>query len=346
MIDRRFILAGGLAVVAAVVVLVIANRSQEPNRASPVAASAQPGGKPYRIGLLGMSDPTPEAERKSSDFQQALVDLGYVEGRNVVFEYRYAAGDATKLPELAADLVGQKVDMIVTSGELAALAAKRATSTIPIIATELAMDPVKAGIVANLGRPEANVTGLATRSEELWSKRLAVFRQIVGRASRIVVLWNPDNPANQACVDEIKAASPSFGLQVRLVEIRDAAAIDGAFVGPPKEAPDAIAICWDSATLAHMKRIAELAMKQRLPTLAPVREYVDAGGLVSQGPPLSAHRRRAAYYVDKLLKGAKPGALPVEQAAQFDLVINVATAKTIGVTPPDAVLLLADDLIR
>lgn len=310
------------------------------------AANAQPTTKTYRIGWLGHGSAPAGIERNTGDFQQALRDLGYVDGGNFVIEYRYASGNVDRLPELAAELVRLKVDVIVTSGEPAALAAKRATNAIPIVATEFGVDPVKAGLVTSLGRPEANVTGLATQNEELWQKRLGIFKQIVAKASRLIVLWNPVNPGNVACVDEIKAAAPTLGLQVSLQEVRDANALDPALAVIAREHPDALVICWDSVTLSHAKRIAEFALKQRMPTLAPIKEYVEAGSLLSLGMSLSAHRRRAAYYVDKILKGTKPAALPVERPLQFDLVINVGTAKALGIAPPSAVLVLADDLIQ
>ena len=311
-----------------------------------VATHAQPAAKTYRVGWLGHGGTVPEAERKSVDFQQGLRDLGYVEGQNIVFEYKYAGGYVDRLPELAADLVRLKVDVIVTSGEPAALAAKRATNSIPIVVTEIGMDPVKGGLVASLGRPEANVTGLSTQNEELWQKRLDLFKVIAPKVSRLVVLWNPANPGNVSCTDEIKAAAVALGMKVALQGVGDAGSLDRALAAITRDRPEAIVTCWDSMTLLYARRIAEFALQQRLPTLAPLKEYVDAGMLMSLGPSLSAHRRRSAYYVDKLLKGAKPGSLPVERPLQFDLVLNVGTAKVLGVAPPSAVLVLADDLIQ
>ena len=309
-------------------------------------AGAQPAAKSYRIGWLGHGTAPSAADRNAGDFQQALRDLGYVEGKNLDIEYRYANGNVEKLPELAAELVKLKVDVIVTSGEPAALAAKRATNSIPIVAVEYGMDPVKAGIVASLARPDANVTGLATQNEELWPKRLAVFKQIVPKVSRVAVLWNPTNPGNASCVDEIKASAPALGLQVSLQDVRDASALERAFAAIAKERPDALVTCWDSVTLGLAKAIADFALKQRMPTLAPIKEYVEAGSLMSLGMSLPAHRRRTAYYTDKVLKGTKPAALPVERPLQFDLVINVGTAKALGLAPPSAILVLADDLIQ
>ena len=309
-------------------------------------ANAQPATKAHRIGWLGDGSAPTVADRNAGDFQQALRDLGYVEGPNFIIDYRYANGNLDRLPELANQLVLLKVDVIVTSGESAALAAKRASNAIPVVATELATDPVKGGIVASLGRPEANITGLATQSEALWQKRLGVFKQITPKVGRIALLWNPANPGNLACTNEVKGAASALGLQVTLQDARDASALERSFAAVTRDRPDALVACWDSFTLTHARRIAEFALRERLPTLAPVKEYVEAGMLMSLGASLSAHRRRSAYYVDKLLKGAKPGSLPVEQAAQFDLVLNVGTAKALGLSPPSAVLLLADDLVQ
>ncbi len=239
-----------------------------------------------------------------------------------------------------------KVDVIVTSGEPAALAAKRATKSIPIFATELGMDPVKAGLVASPPRPGANVTGLATLNEEMWQKRLSIFKRITAKVSRLVVLWNPANPGNASCADEIKAVAPSLGLQVTLQDVRDANALERALAAIAKDRPDALVICWDSMTLAHARRIAEFALAQRLPALAPIKEFADAGMIMTYGISLPAHRRRSAYFVDKLLKGGEPSAFPVEQAAQFDLVFNVATAKVLGISIPQEILLNADALIQ
>jgi putative ABC transport system substrate-binding protein len=310
-------------------------------------SNAQPAAKTYRVGWLGQGAPLAAADRNAGDFQQALRDLGYVEGKNIVIEYRYAGGSFDRLPELAAELVQLKVEVIVTTGEPAALAAKRATNSIPIVATEYGMDPVKAGIVASLGRPEANVTGLSTQNEELWPKRLNVFKQIVVKFSRIAVIWNPANPGNTSCVDEIKAAAPALGLQVSLQEARDANALERALTAIAKERPDALVACWDSVALSQARRIADFALQQRLPTLAPIREFVDAGWLMSLGVSLTDHRRRTAYYVDKILKSAKPGALPpVERPLGWDLVLNEGTAKALGLPLSADVKIIAQDLVK
>jgi len=208
------------------------------------------------------------------------------------------------------------------------------------------MDPIKAGIVTSLARPEANVTGLDTRNEELWQKRLSVFRQIVPKLTRAVVLWNPGTPSDVACVEEIKASAPSLGIQVQQYEAGNAEALLRALAAVANERPDALFICWDSSTLVQARRIAEVAQRQGLPTLAPIKEYAEGGSLMTYGISLPAHHRRAAFYVDKLLKGAKSGDLPVERAAQFDLVFNLVTAKALGIAIPPGIKMLADDLIK
>jgi putative ABC transport system substrate-binding protein len=301
--------------------------------------------KVYRIGFLGYGNGESTASHPAvADFRQGLRDNGYVEGRNVVVDYRH--GDAGQMPELAAALVRGTVDVIVASGEPAVFAAKRATRTIPIVVTEFAGDPVRSGLAASLARPDGNLTGLATQSEELWPKRLAVLQQITPKLTRLAVLWNPANPANAACVSEIRAAAASMGMQSRAVDVVDAKSLDAALAALVKEPPDALVPCWDAALLARAKAIADYALKLRVPTLAPVRDYVDAGALLSIGTSLQAQRRRSAYYVDKILKGAKPGDLPIERPVQFDLVINASTAKSLGVAVPPTLMVLADDIVQ
>ncbi len=309
-------------------------------------ADAQPLAKVQRIGWLGQGSALTGVDRGKSDFRQGLHDLGYIEGKNVAIEFRYARGDVSKLAELANDLARMKVDVIVTSGEPAAFAAKRATSAIPIVATEFGLDPVKAGLVASLGRPEGNVTGLSSISEELWQKRLALLREFVPKLARAVVLWNPDNSGNRSCLDEIEDAARSLNLRLLALEVKDYKALERAFAAIERDNPDALITCWDSVTLEHASAIAGFALKRRLPTLAPLKEYVQAGGLLSFGTSLPAHRRRAAYYVDKIFKGVKPADLPVERPTLFELAVNLPTARTLGLALPPTVMMLADDIIE
>ena len=309
------------------------------------AAKSQGVAKSYRIGVLSQGNP-PTNDVPGVDLRQGLHDLGYVEGRNVEVDFRYAAGSVEKLPELAGELVRMKVDVVVTVGDSAAIAAKRATTSIPIVATEFGSDPVKAGIVSSLGRPEGNLTGLFSISDELWPKRLGLLRELVPRLTRAGVLWNPGNPGNASCLNEIRAASGALGIVVLPFEVRDANAVERAFAAMATDRPDALALCWDSVTLEYAHAIAEFALKRRLPTISPLREYVKAGALMSFGASLAAHRRRAAYYADKIIKGTKPADLPVERPTSFELVVNVATAKALGLPLPPAFVMLADDLVQ
>jgi putative tryptophan/tyrosine transport system substrate-binding protein len=313
---------------------------------APMIAAAQPAAKLYRIGWLGDGSAPAGANRSSGEFQQGLRDAGYVEGRNLTIEYRYAGGNVGRLPDLAAELVRLPVDVIVTSGEPAALAAQRATKAIPIVVTQIGMDPVKAGLVASLGRPEGNITGLATLSEDLWQKRLGLLKEVAPRVSRPAVLWNPANPGNKDCMEEIKAAAPAMRLQVLYLEVRDANALDQAFARVASESADALVTCSDSVLLEHAGSIADFALKRRLPMMSPLKEYVQAGGLVSLGANLAAQRGRAASYVDRILKGAKPASLPIERPTLFELVANQRTAKVLGLTLPVSLLVLADELIE
>lgn len=333
---------------------------------------AQPS-KIYRIGWLSSASKSSIADPAIKDFQQGLRDLGYAEGKNFVIDSRYASGNADRLPELAAELSRVPVDVIVTSGEPAALAAKSATRMIPIVATEFGTEPVKAGLVTSLGRPEGNVTGLATLSDELWQKRLGLLKEIAPKVSQIWVLWNPANPGNAACVQQIKATAAALRLEVLPLEVRDANTLERAFAmmgtpaaqrpsatpskstkaaaakvesSPDRDLTNALTACWDSVLLERARAIADLALERRLATVAPLKEYVDEGFLMSLGTSLPPHRRRAAYYVNKILKGAKPAELPVEQATLFELVVNLKTAKALGLTPPPQMIANADDVIR
>jgi putative ABC transport system substrate-binding protein len=311
-----------------------------------VTVSAQTAPKVYRVGWLSHGSAPTTASAATGDFQQGLRDLGYVDGKNVEVVVRYASGDVDKLPAFSAELAGLKIDVLVTSGEPAALAAKRATNGLPIVATEFGLDPVKAGLVESLRRPGGNVTGLSSISEELWQKRLAILREVVPKLARITVLWNPANPGNTSCLNEIEAAAKAMGVQLQSLEVGNGQTLERAFMTIAKGPPDAILTCWDSVTLEYAKAIAEFALKRRLPTLAPLKEYVQAGGFLSYGPSLPAHRRRAAYYVDKILKGVKPGDLSVEQPTNFEFVVNLTTAKALGLTLPPAVAVQLDDVVR
>ena len=311
---------------------------------TPLAVEAQQSKKVYRIGFLsaGSSLPTPNVEA----FQQSLRDLGDVEGQNLAIEYRYAENHLERLPDLAAELVRLPVDLIVTSGTPATRAAKHATTTIPIVMAGIGADPVEAGLVASLARPEANVTGVAAIGTAGWEKRLELLREVVPRFVRLAVLWNPANPGNALCLSAVQSSAMALGVQLHALEVRDTNAFESAFAQIIQEPPDALLICWDGVTLHHASTIANFAVQSRLPTLAALREYAQAGALMSYGTSIPGQWRRAAYYVDKILKGTKPTDLPVELPMQFELVINLKTAQALGLTMPPTLLFQADEIIR
>ena len=308
------------------------------------AADAQPTTKALRVGWLGAGSPPPPMDKNTGQLQQGLRDLGYVEGRNLTIEYRYAGGNVDRLPELATELLRLNVDVIVTAGEPAAFAAKRATNLVPIVATEYGLDPVAAGLVTSLARPGGNLTGLATISEELWQKRLAMLKEIAPKSQRFAVLWNPSNPGNASCLKEIQSSARALGISLRPLEVRDARSLERAFADMAKDTTDALVACWDSVTLELAPQIAEFALKRKLPTTAEIREYAQAGFLFSFGMSLSTHRRRSAYYVDRIAKGAKPADLPIERPTLFELVINGGTARALGLVIPAAIGLQADEV--
>ena len=305
-------------------------------------AAAQPAPKTYRIGWLFQPGVSAPAEQSAGDLQQALRDLGYAEGRNLAIEYRSNSG-IEGLTGLAIDLVRSRVDVILTSGAPAAVAARRATQTIPIVATELGWDPVKAGLVKSLGRPDGNLTGLA--SEDMWQKRLAMLKELAPKAGRLAVIWNPANPGNVACIEEIRVAAAGLSMQVRPMEVRDAAAVDSVLAVLATDPPDALAACADSASLAKAGAIANFALTRKLATVAPIREYVQAGSLMSFGASMPTQRRRAAHYIGRILQGARPADLPVE-LSQPELVINLSTARTLGLAQlPASLMVRADEVI-
>lgn len=308
-------------------------------------AKPDPPARPYRIGVLSQGNP-PTNEVPGADFRQGLKDRGYVNGGNVAVEFRYGGSGVDRLPALAGEFVKMNVDVIVTVGDSAAFAAKKATSTIPVIATEFGVDPVKTGLVTSLGRPAGNVTGLSSISDELWPKRLGLLRELVPRLSRVAVFWNSGNPGNVACLAQIRAAGSEMKVQVQPVDVTDANSVERAFATLAKDKPEALALCWDSVTLEYAHAIADFARRLRLPTVAPLREYVKAGALVSFGTSLAAHRRRAAYYTDKIIKGASPAELPIERPTHFELVVNLATAKELGIAIPPTIGLVADEFIE
>jgi putative ABC transport system substrate-binding protein len=306
-------------------------------------AEAQQAGKAPRIGYLLDGSSSSAADRVDT-FRDGLRELGYVEGKNIVIDYRYAEGRFDRFPELAAELVRLKVYVIVAVSTVAARAAKNATRTIPIVA--LSGDPVETGLVASLARPGGNVTGLASLAPELSTKRLELLKEIVSKVSLVAVLWNPNGPAPVLAFKETQLAAKRLGLLLQSLEARSPDDFESAFGGAIRERASALLVISDPLTNTHQRRIAELAAKNRLPAIYPIREFVQAGGLMAYAPDRLEQYRRVAYYVDKILKGAKPADLPVEQPTKFEFVINLKGAKQIGLTIPPNVLARADKVIR
>ena len=280
-------------------------------------------------------------------FRQRLRELGWVEGQNIVIDYRYAEGRVDRLPDLAAELVRLKVDLIVASaGTQAATAAKNATETIPIVMIYV-RDPVGTGLIASLARPGGNVTGVSgSAGLELFAKQLELLKETVPKIRRVAILSNPDNAYHQLAIREVNVAARSLGVQLQLLEARGPNEFDGAFAAMAKERVGALLVLSDAIFGSHRTRLADLAARSRLPAAFGVRDDVEAGGLMSYGPSFLDLFRRSAAYVDKILKGAKPADLPVEQPNKFELVINLKTAKTLGLTIPQSVLLRADQVIE
>jgi putative ABC transport system substrate-binding protein len=314
--------------------------------AAPLAAEAQQAAKIARIGYLTSSlgdDP-----HLLEAFRQGLRDLGYVEGRNLVIEYREAEGKADRLPALAAELVALKVDVIVAPITSAARAAKQATETIPIVFA-VSADPVTDGFVTSLARPGGNVTGLSILAPELVGKRLELLTQAVPGVSRVAVLRLPGalgERTDKYMLKEAEAAARALGVRLQLVEARGPADIDRAFSDMTGARAGALTVLPSNMFLRERRRLVDLAAKNRLPAVYSGRAVVDAGGLMSYGPNIADNYRRAATYVDKILRGAKPGDLPVEQPAKFELIINLKTAKDLGLIIPQSVLARADEVIQ
>jgi putative ABC transport system substrate-binding protein len=307
---------------------------------------AQQPKKVHRIGYLSGVDPARESARAEA-FRLALRELGYVEGQNIAIEYRYAEGKRDRFSELAAELVRLKVDIIVgPSGSAPIRAAKNATKTIPIVMMSLAADPVEAGFVESLARPGGNVTGLTTLSRELGGKRLELLKEAVPKLARVAVLYDAAAPSTAQVKEDLLVAARALGLTVRFWEVRAADGFEQVFVALSKQRPEGLYVPPGPLMAANEKRIAGFALKNRLPSVYANNEAVDAGGLMYYGADLAASYRRAAYYVDRILKGAKPADLPVEQPTKFELVINLKTAKQIGLTIPQSLLYRADKVIK
>jgi putative ABC transport system substrate-binding protein len=309
----------------------------------PLAAIAQQSGKLRTIGFLG-----PNTRSGASDWVAALAqrlrELGWIEGRTVTIEYRWAEGREERLAEIAAEFVRLKVDVIVTSGTPAVMASKQATSVIPIVFAT-AGDPVGSGLVASLARPGGNVTGLATLVADLAGKRLELLREIVPGLGRLAIMGNASNPFTVLELDEVQAAAGTLGLEVVTLEIRRAQDIAPAFEALKSRA-DALYVCTDALANTNRIRISTSALGVRLPTMHGSRDYVEAGGLMSFGPNFPDLFRRSADYVDKILHGSKPANIPVEQPTKFDLIVNLVTAKALGLTIPPTLLARTDEVIE
>lgn len=312
---------------------------------TPVAARAQQVGRVSRIGLLSSASPSAGADRLLA-FKQGLHALGYDEGRNLIIEYRWAEGRDDRLPALAADLVRLKVEMIVTQGTLATAEARKASAAMPVVFA-VAGDPIAAGLVSSLARPGGNVTGLAVMGSEMTAKRLELLREAVPGVTRVAALWNPGNASSRPELQQTEAAARTLGLQLQSVEVRDPRLLEQAFAAMTKQSAGALIVLSDSMLFGQRMRIADLAVQHRLPAIAWTPEFAESGRLLMvYGPNVAEMHRRAAAYVDKILRGASPADLPVEQPTRFELAINLKTAKTLGLTIPPSLLLRADRVVQ
>jgi putative ABC transport system substrate-binding protein len=310
----------------------------------PVCADAQQSANVRRIGYLSADDPS-AASHLVEAFRQGLRDLGYVEGQNVIIEFRFADGKYDRLSSLATELVRHRVDVIMAFTIPATRAAKNATTAIPIIFAQV-LDPVGAGLVTSLARPGANVTGVSIMVEELSGKYLELLKEVAPRISRVAVLWEPDQPAGALLLRQIEKAATSLGVQLQPLTVRDPNDLESAFSSVAKMRADAILVLPSSLFNLHRHRLAALAASSRVPAMFVRREFVDAGGLMSYSPNFADQARRAATYVDRILRGAKPADLPIERPTKFDLVINLKTAKALGLTISPSLLLRADQVIE
>ena len=305
---------------------------------------AQQAKKVWRIGFLAATSPSVEAARIEA-FRQGLRELGYVEGKNIVIEWRWAEGKFDRLPDLAAELVRLNVDVIVTGGSTSSGAAKEVTTTIPIVMAQV-NDPVGSGFVASLARPGGNMTGLSTLVPELSGKRLELLKEVIPKLSHVAVFWNPASTFQVISEKEVQTAARAFKMKVLSLGVQSPAQFDNAFATIRRERPRALLVLADRLFLHNRARIMDFATQNRLPGVHAYEELVEAGGLMSYGPSYPGMHRRAATYVDKILKGAKPADLPVEAPAKFELVINLKAAKQIWVTIPQSVLYRADKVIK
>jgi putative ABC transport system substrate-binding protein len=322
----------GLVVLAAILTL------------APLAAEAQQAGKLHRIGFLGNSTAALEANLVGP-FREGLRELGYVEGQNIAIEYRWAEGKYERFPGLIAELLAQRVEVIVTAGTPATQAVKKATTSVPLVMVGVG-DPVASGIVVSLKRPGGNITGVTSIADETQGKRLELLREILPTASSIAVLSNPENQSLGPVLNELRAAAKVLGMKVQVFDVKTAGDLEEAFKAIVRARPGVLQVMGDRLFLHNRQRIVDFATKQHLPAVAVHPELVEAGGLFSFGPSYPGMHRRAAYFVDRILKGMKPADLPVERPTKFEFVINLKTAKALGLTIPPSVLARADQLIE
>ena len=312
----------------------------------PLAAEAQQAASLPRIGFLApasLSDPRVPPYIRA--FQEGLRELGYVEGRNIAIEFRWAEGQYERLPGLAAELVRLNVNVIVAAGPNAIQAAKQATATIPIVMAAVG-DPVGTGFVASLARPGGNITGVSNMLPDLVGKQLELLKEVLPTVSRVALLGNPANPANASLERQAQDAARTLGVRLQPLWARDLREIDSAFTATKMERADALIVLTDTMLINHRTRVIDHAGQRRLPAVFGVSQFVEAGGLLAYGPSFADGYRRAAPYVDRILKGAKPGDLPIEQPTKFELVINLKTAKALGLTIPPSLLQRADQVIE
>jgi putative ABC transport system substrate-binding protein len=313
--------------------------------AAPLTTEAQQPAKLWRVGLLDLAASDPAGAARWKAFRERLRELGYVEGQNVVFEARWGDGQVGRLRSLAAELIGMKVDILATASSEAALAAKQATSSIPIVMAT-GGDPVELGLATSVARPGGNVTGVISLIRQLTGKRFELLKQLIPRASRIALLRDPENRSSALSAREAESVAKSLGVVVEVVNVRGPKDLDTAFLAMKRARTDAVILAENTAFIADRRRIADLALKHRLPMMVPAKEYAQAGALISYGTDYLDLFRRAATYVDRILKGAKPGDLPIEQPTKFELVINLKTAKALGLTLPQSLLQRADEIIQ
>jgi ABC-type uncharacterized transport system substrate-binding protein len=312
--------------------------------AAPLAIGAQGPGKVPRIGYV-FARVSSADQRLWNAARQGLRELGYVEGQNITLEVRWAEGRTDRLPELVAELVRSKVDVLVVATTPAALAAKNATRTIPVVFVAVG-EAVESGLVANLARPGGNLTGLTLLNAEISGKRLELLKESLPRISRVAVLTNPGNPIHTVFWRQTLTAAKTLGLKLQPIQVRASEDFEEAFQAATSGRADALLAFDDSLTVGYRTRLVALAAKHRLPTMYGLREFPDAGGLVSYGPNFPDQYRRTGTYVDRILKGARPADLPVEQPTKFELVINLKTAKALALTIPPSVLARADEIIQ